>query len=247
MVSNPSLPAPPPLRKSLELGPIALFLDFDGTLVDLAPTPEAIAPEPDLAERLVALSGRFEGRCAIVSGRAIADIEAHIGSLALAKAGSHGADVRAVDGTPIGAPPEEFPQAIATQMRAFAATHAIDYETKPHGGALHYRSDPDKEQVVQSFARDLAMTHGWKAQEGKCVVELVKGDTDKGSAVRALMNTQIFKGAQPIFIGDDLTDEAGFAACKLFESNGILVGEREETVAAFRLPDVASVHHWLEL
>ncbi len=247
MVFSQTLPVPPPLRELCEEGPVALFLDFDGTLVDLAPTPDAIEPLADLAARLQALSERLDGRCAIVSGRAIADIEAHIGPLSVARAGSHGADVYAADRSSIGPPPCEFPEAIETAMRAFAEEHGIDYEKKPHGGALHYRSKPELGDYVGTQARVFAAVHGWKAQEGKCVVELVKGDTDKGSAVRAFMDTQPFKGAHPVFIGDDLTDEEGFAACKLLGGDGILVGDRDDTCAAYRLPNVASVHHWIEL
>lgn len=247
MVSSVNLPAPPPLEQLLASRRPALFLDFDGTLVELASTPDSIRPLPDMSERLRVLADRLENRIALISGRALADIERHIGPLPVAGAGSHGGEVRAADGRAIGAPPGVFPAAIEMEMRAFAAKHAIDYEAKPHGGALHYRSRPEMGDAVTDFGRTLAIAHGWKAQEGKCVVELVKGDSDKGSAVRSLMATSPFAGATPVFIGDDLTDEAGFSVSIEMGGVGIVVGARAETKATHRLPDVASVHKWLNL
>lgn len=247
MVSSANLPAPPPLEHLLSTGRPALFLDFDGTLVELAPTPDSIRPLGDLSHRLGALAERLEHRLALVSGRALADIERHIGPLPIAGAGSHGADVRAADGAALSLPAGEFPAAIEREMRTFAHEHAIDYEAKPHGGALHYRSRPALEALVHDFAQLLAARHGWKAQAGKCVVELVKGDADKASAVHMFMKSPPFAGAYPVFVGDDLTDEAGFAACRAFGSHGILVGDRAYTAAGYRLPDVASVHAWLGL
>jgi trehalose 6-phosphate phosphatase len=247
MVSSANLPAPPPLEELLSTGRPALFLDFDGTLVELAPTPDSIRPLADMSQRLLTLAERLEHRLALVSGRALADIEKHIGPLPIAGAGSHGADIRAANGDALSPPPGEFPEAIEREMRAFAHKHGIDYEAKPHGGALHYRARPEMEAVVQVFGRTLADDHGWKAQGGKCVVEIVKGDADKASAVHTFMRLSPFAGAQPIFIGDDLTDEAGFAACRQLGSHGILVGERAQTAAGYRLPDVASVHAWLGL
>lgn len=247
MASSETLPAPPSLAELAEAGAVALFLDFDGTLVDLAPTPDSISPVADLSRRLGNLTKRLQGRVALISGRAIADIERHIGPVPVAAAGSHGSDIRGVDGRGLGQKPGDFPEAIEAQMRDFAQRNAIDYETKPHGGALHYRSNPEAGDAVIAYATKLAEEHGWKAQGGKFVVELVKGDSDKGSAVRTLMAVEPFKGALPVFLGDDLTDEAGFAACIEAGGHGILVSDREGSKAGYRLPDVASVHQWLDL
>ncbi|MEM6475837.1 MAG: trehalose-phosphatase [Pseudomonadota bacterium] len=242
-----SLPTPPSLESLLQEGPVALFLDFDGTLVELAPGPDQIEPIADLNAKLVQMAERLGGRCAIVSGRAIADIESHIGEISLAAAGSHGSDVRSADGRALGEAPTGLPAALEAELRSYASENAIDYEAKPHGGALHYRSNPQAGEAAQAFAQDLAARHGWSAQSGKCVVELVAGKADKGTAVRALMQEEPFAGARPIFIGDDLTDEKGFAACNEAGGAGILVGTREPTCAQYQLPNVASVHQWLGL
>lgn len=239
--------APPPLATLFEGQSTAIFLDFDGTLVDLAQGPDAIAPLPDLAQRLTRLSQRLDGRCAIVSGRAIADIERHTGPLGIAMAGSHGSDIRSAAGKALGAGPRTLPEAIEAALRAFAEAEDLDYEHKPHGGALHYRRNPAKGPGAHKFAQSLADEHGWAAQSGKCVVELVASNANKGGAVATLMDNSPFNGAVPLFIGDDLTDEAGFLACRDRGGAGILVGNRNDTHAQFRLETVSSVHHWLEL
>lgn len=247
MPSASDLGAPPPLASMLSSRRVALFLDFDGTLVELAPGPDNIEPPPDLARRVRALAARLDEACAIISGRAISDIETHVGSLGIAVAGSHGADIRAAGGEALGAGPQGLPQAIEAKLRAFAEEHDLDFEQKPHGGALHYRRNPDRGPKAQAFADTLAAEHGWAAQSGKCVVELVAQKSGKGSAVGTFMRVAPFKGAYPIFIGDDLTDEAGFAACKERGGAGILVGDLRDTSADYLLDSVAAVHHWLEL
>ncbi|WP_390583041.1 trehalose-phosphatase [Erythrobacter sp. MTPC3] len=241
-------PGPPPSLASLiEAGPAALFLDFDGTLVELAPGPDAIKPRDGLADALGALADRLGGRCAVVSGRGLSDIEKHIGPLPVAGAGSHGSDMRRRDGISVGAGAKALPQEIEQALRAFAEEHGIDYEEKPHGGALHYRAKPDAGVAAENFANELAEKHGWAAQGGKCVIEVVAKTANKGAAVSAFMKEPPFAGSRPFFIGDDLTDEAGFAACEAAGGAGILVGTRSDTRAVFRLPTVQSVHKWLEL
>jgi trehalose 6-phosphate phosphatase len=245
MPSTLALSAPPSLAALSAQERVALFLDFDGTLVELAPGPDAISPMPGMADRLLSLADRLEGCCAVVSGRAIDDIERHIGPLKVAIAGSHGSDIRSASGEALGKGARGLPLEIEQALRAFANEHGVDYEHKAHGGALHYRSNPSQGDKAVAFATALAHEYGWKAQEGKCVIEILAGTSDKGSAVRTFMATQTFEGSRPIFIGDDLTDEAGFAACQELGGIGILVGEREETGAQYRLPDVQSVHIWL--
>ncbi|WP_298333202.1 trehalose-phosphatase [uncultured Erythrobacter sp.] len=247
MHSALALGAPPALATLLTGEGIALFLDFDGTLVELAPRPNAISPIMKFASRCANLADRLEGRCALVSGRSIDDIERHVGPLNMAIAGSHGSDIRSANGASLGDGACPLPAEIETALRNFAAERDVDYEHKPHGGALHYRRNPSQGASAEAFARNLAQKHGWKAQSGKCVIEIVAGKSDKGSAVHTFMASSVFKGARPFFIGDDLTDEAGFAACRELGGAGVLVGTREETVAQYRLPDVSSVHTWLEI
>ncbi|UAB76863.1 trehalose-phosphatase [Erythrobacter sp. SCSIO 43205] len=247
MRSALDLSAPPALATLLAKRRHALFLDFDGTLVELAPTPDTIAPAPELAVRLEHLAHRLGGALALVSGRAITDIESHIGPLQLAAAGSHGSDIRRADGSPLGDGAQVLPPAMEEALRQFAAQEGLDFEQKPHGGALHYRAKPDKAEAADAFAESLAHDHGWSVQRGKCVVEIIAGGADKGSALDALMQEADFTGARPVFIGDDLTDEAGFAAAARHGGFGVLVGERDETCAHHSLATVTQVHTWLEL
>jgi len=247
-MSCPStLPHPPVLAELTGAGPLALFVDFDGTLVELAPTPDGIVVPAGLADRLFALAGRMDQRLALVSGRAIPDLAHHLGPLQVARAGSHGAARELADGSTLGPAALALPVAAADALRAFAAQAGFALEEKPHGAALHYRRDPALEPAGLDFAQGLAATHGLEIKRGKCVIELVRPGASKDGAVRAFMAEPPFAGALPVFIGDDITDEDGFRAAKALGGFGILVGDRAVTLAQYRLHDVAAVHAWLGL
>lgn len=226
---------------------IALFLDFDGTLVELAPTPDGIAVAAGLASRLGELAERLDDRLALVSGRAIVDLEKHLGPVTLACAGSHGSDCRKASGDPLGDAPGGLASETLTAIREFAKNAGFDLEDKPHGAALHYRANPALEPQGLIFAQDLAAKHNLEVKRGKCVIELVAPGANKGAAVAAFMDEAPFAGAMPIFIGDDVTDEDGFAKAQELGGFGIIVGERLGTAARYRLANVAAVHHWLQL
>jgi trehalose 6-phosphate phosphatase len=132
-------------------------------------------------------------------------------------------------------------------MRDFAAREDLVFEAKTHGAALHYRQNTSKGPLARAFVERLADELGWNVQNGKAVSELIAGRSDKGDAVRAFMQKSPFAGARPVFIGDDLTDEHGISACMEQGGCGIMVGDRKVAGAQFRLPDVASVHRWLDL
>lgn len=248
MVGTATIGTPPPLAAFRDSGPVALFIDFDGTLVDIAPTPDGIQVGQGLSQHLAALASRLDGRVALVSGRSLADIETHLGELDLPRAGSHGLDRRRADGTVIGGRAAGLPESVTDAVVDFAqASEGLLYEAKSHGAALHYRAAPALERACLAFADDLAATHGLKAKRGKCVVELVSAEADKGAAVRAFMAEPDFAGAIPVFIGDDVTDEDGFRAAGELGGFGIIVGERKDTLARYRLSTPAKVHEWLNL
>lgn len=241
-------PAIPPdfadLRRS---GLPALFVDFDGTLVEIADRPDAISVPSDLAARLLALSDRIDGRVALVSGRALGDIESYTGALSIARAGSHGGARLLASGVPLGDAAGVLPAQVVAAIRSFAQKHAFALEEKPHGAALHYRAAPDLAQLGHDFADELALAHGLQVKRGKFVIELVLPGADKGAAVRAFMAVAPFAGGLPIFIGDDVTDEDGFAAAEQLGGFGIRVGDPAPTRARYRLSDPAAVHAWLGL
>jgi trehalose 6-phosphate phosphatase len=231
----------------LEFGSLSLFLDFDGTLVDLAELPTSISVPDRLGARLEGLSRRLGGRLALVSGRAVPDLEGFLGRIQVARAGSHGVARLLADGASLGAEPQALPENAATLLESFAAEHGFFLEQKPHGAALHYRTAPHLHERGIEFARRLADLYGLQVKRGSYVVELVCRGADKGAAVQAFMGVEPFAGSRPVFLGDDLTDEDGFTAASGLGGFGVLVGDRNPTVASYRLANTAAVHAWLEL
>lgn len=239
--------APPSLSALRARGPIALFLDFDGTLVEIAPGPEAIRVPRDLGPRIEKLGKRLDGRLALVTGRALDNLESHLGPLRVARAGSHGAARKLADGAALGESPAPLPDAACQLLREFSQTSGLLLETKPHGAALHFRARPERESEVAALASELAGEFGLLVKSGKSVVELVSPGAGKDGAVRAFMAIAPFEGAVPVFIGDDVTDEDGFRAAGEFGGWGIAVGERPSQAARYRLDGVGQVYEWLEL
>ena len=235
------LPLPPPTLAR----DAALFIDFDGTLVDLAPTPDAVRPAAHLPALLARLAARLGGRLALVSGRGAAELAAFLGDPPLIVAGSHGVETRRPDGR-IDAPAAPDTQALLAALRGFVADHPGTLaEEKRFGAALHWRQAPEAEAAATAFAVDLAERHRLHLQPGKMVAELRAAGGDKGDAVTILMRQPGWTGTRPLFLGDDLTDEAGFSAAAALGGAGILVGDPRDTAAAYRLPDVAGTLAWL--
>lgn len=236
---------PPPPHSLLD--DAALFLDFDGTLVELADTPDAIRVSPGLAPMLERLRRRLEGRIAIVSGRSLEDLKRHVPLHDIAFSGSHGLELQLAHGTrlplsiPIGL--EDTRAAIA---RFAAETEGLIVEEKPVSIALHYRGVPDQAARVAAFMTALAKARGFTLQAGQMVIELRPDGANKGDAVKAFMTDPAFLGARPLFVGDDLTDEHAFAAVAALGGAGVLVGPERATAATYRLGSVAAVAAWLE-
>lgn len=247
MASQHPLPSPPPFAELLSQERAAVFLDFDGTLVELAAEPDAIEVPGHLNLRLHDLKARLEGRLALVSGRAIDDLTRHLGSCEIAMAGSHGLHTVRADGELAGRSPDALPGDAVEALRVFAQSNDLRYETKSHGGALHYRSDPSRKGQVDAFAAQVAQEFSLEVMHGKCVAELVYPGTSKASAVQTFMSQPPFAGSVPIFLGDDITDEDGIKAAIECGGFGIAVGERDSDSARYHLSGVAAVHEWLEL
>jgi trehalose 6-phosphate phosphatase len=235
---------PPPLSR---FAPAALFLDFDGTLVELAEAPGAIAVPSGLAALLDRVSARLDGRLAIVSGRAVDDLRGHLGRCAAVLSGSHGAELHYADGRSIAVSKPPGLAAARESVRRFAAGgEGLLVEDKPAGVALHYRQAPERASEVDAFLEDLAGRSGLALQRGKMVAELRPEGSDKGAAVRRLIGEPPFAGARPVFVGDDLTDEDAFRAAASLGGEGILVGPARPSAARWRLDGVADVTSWLE-
>lgn len=226
----------------------ALFLDIDGTLLTHAETPDAVYVDDALRELLERLQLQNGGALALVSGRAIADVDALFAPLVLPVAGQHGVEWRDAAGNVHHLPfPEEHLRQVAQRFAAFKARHpGIVFEDKGHNLALHYRLAPQLEREVRTLVEHAVADLGenFELQAGKLVYELKPGGHDKGTAIEALLSTAPFEARTPVFIGDDLTDEYGFATVQRLGGHAVKVGEGE-SVAEWRLADVEAVRAWL--
>ncbi len=245
MLEEQRLPPPPALKDDA-----ALFLDVDGTLLEFASRPDAVQLPPQLRDWLARIGERLQGALALISGRPLAQIDALFAPLRLPAAGLHGTQLR-YSGEDAIAPAETAPWLHDLHQRALHFAHAhpgVLVEAKGQALALHWRNAPAAAQAVDAFARaQLPQLEGVRLQPGNHVVELVSAGHNKGGAVAALMDTPPFAGRRPVFMGDDLTDEHGFAAAARLGGHGILVGTRSGSQAQYALPDVAAVHDWLSV
>ncbi|MCC7268290.1 MAG: trehalose-phosphatase [Caulobacteraceae bacterium] len=241
LVSVVEPPAP------LALGRIALFLDLDGTLAPIAPRPDAVGYEPRRSRLLERLIGALDGRLAIVSGRSLADIDRILADVHPVVSAVHGLVIRTAEGVATSTvDPRQLDRARQV-LGAFAARDpGLLVEDKEISLALHYRLAPACEPEAVRLVEGLAAELGWEFQPGRAVAELRPPGPDKGDSVRRLMATAPFAGAVPVFVGDDITDEDGFRAAAELGGFGVVVGARRDTLASYRLKDVAAVLDWLE-
>lgn len=237
------LAAPKPLR----LGKTALFLDLDGTLAPIVDRPQDVHPDPRRSDLLARLEARLAGRLAVVSGRTLPDIDRILEGRVRTIAAVHGLVRREADGRTAHAPPHPaLPQAARALRRVAGADNGMIVEDKGLSATLHYRMAPEQADRAHAAADRLAAETGLSIQKGDMVVELRTPGPNKGDSVRSFMAAAPFAGATPVFVGDDLTDEDGFAAAAALGGYGVLVGPRRDTAASYRLADVEKALAWLE-
>jgi trehalose 6-phosphate phosphatase len=249
---NAALPRPD-ARSLLRNGRnIALFLDFDGTLAEIAPHPDAVIVPATTRQLLARLQAALDGAVAVVTGREIATIDQHLAPLRLAVAGVHGLIRRDAAGrtfnTLDAAIAARLPGLVDAAAAPLVRLHPeLGVEYKTGAVALHYRGAPDQAAacvaVMQAVADqlpdvDVRLCHG------RQVVEVVAGHSDKGTAVAAYLAEPPFRGRVPVFIGDDVTDEDGFTVVNTASGLSIKVGDGT-TVADHRLADPGDVFAWL--
>lgn len=242
-LSQPAFgPTPPPLSAT-----IALFLDFDGTLADIAPVPDAARLAPGMLEALQRAVRRVSGRVALVSGRPIATLRQFVPLQGLAMAGVHGLERMHGDGRLEAPQPHPGIAAARTVLQALTAREPrLLLEDKGLSIGLHYRDAPWLWAQAMEVVSRLAHRHGLAVQTGKMVIELRTPGADKGDAVLAFMDAPPFFGHVPVFVGDDDTDEAAFRAVAALGGHGIRVGSSAAgSAASYSLPDVAAVARWL--
>ncbi|MBU2407747.1 MAG: trehalose-phosphatase [Gammaproteobacteria bacterium] len=231
---------PPPLA-----GNSALFLDFDGTLVALAATPEAIVVPPTLVSLLDELRERVGGALAIVTGRPIESIDRFLDPLRLPVAGEHGVQRRDARGQ-MQERPAFDPAPIVGVAEALAREHpGLLVEPKHSGVSLHYRSAPELESVCRAVMESaLTGRPQFELIHGKFVFEIKPASINKGSAIQSFMREAPFAGRVPVFAGDDTTDETGFAVVQPAGGGAIKVGAGP-SLATHRLESSMAVLDWL--
>lgn len=203
----------------------ALFLDVDGTLIDLASTPTGVKIPQELPGQLLSLFTQLDGAMALVTGRSIESVDAMFAPFQFPVAGMHGSEVRDGSGN--------LGRKLISRLALDQARQELEkltarwpqtiIEDKGLAIAMHYRLVPEAERAVQATMSTVhsRLGEGWKLQNGKMVVELLPSGTDKGSAVADFMTMAPFQGRKPLAIGDDLTDEAMFRFVN--GSNGLSV------------------------
>jgi trehalose 6-phosphate phosphatase len=236
--------SPPPLGEGH-----AVFLDIDGTLLELAPAPDAVRVDPELALLLPRLRKSLGGALALITGRAISDVDRLFPGLRMPVAGQHGCERRDALGTlHLHAPRTATLERLRALFTDFARSHeGLLLEDKGATLALHYRKAPQLAATVRRTMTEQVRAVGitaYRLQPGKQLLELRPDNRDKGTAIRDFMRERPFKGRCPVFIGDDRTDEHGFAVIDAIGGWSVKVGPGR-TRARYRLRDVRSVRAWL--
>ena len=223
----------------------ALFLDFDGTLTEMAPRPEAVRIASGLVPTLSSLQAHLGGALAIVTGRPEADIDGFLAPLRLPLASEHGAQYRLTDASHPAIEPPDLAPVLRAARELAARNPGLLVEEKRASIALHYRQSPCLEALCHdTLARTMQALDGVELLRGKYVFEVKPRGIHKGQAIIDFMAQPPFAGRMPVFVGDDVTDEAGFAAAQALGGWGIKVGEGP-TVAQYRCMTPAALRGWL--
>jgi trehalose 6-phosphate phosphatase len=208
---------------------VALFLDFDGTLAEIAEKPDAVAVDPSLPPVLARLREQLGGALAIVSGRPIAFLDDRLGSSRFDAAGLHGVEYR-IGGQLSSCRPEDHPnlRAAVARLEDVLEPHpGLLVEDKGCSVAIHWRLAPHEADFARSLACAMAEALGpeYRLQHGKAVAEILPAGAAKGAVIERFLDEPAYRGRIPVFIGDDLTDEGGFAVVNARGGVSVRVGE----------------------
>lgn len=228
----------------------ALFLDVDGTLIEIAARPDEVRVAPGLPALLGRLAVRLEGALALVSGRSIETLDRLLAPTRLTAAGLHGAEIRlTADAQILRMKPSPAIIALRPVLAAAASEwRDVLVEDKQIAIALHYRQAPERASDVQRLMQELAAASGGELEAllGRSMVELRPTGANKGRALTTLMHEPAFAGREPVMLGDDVTDEDAFAAAEAFGGRGLRVGTAEgRWTMPPNLAGPAAVHAWL--
>ncbi|HYW56156.1 MAG TPA: trehalose-phosphatase [Polaromonas sp.] len=224
----------------------ALFLDFDGTLVELASQPEAVEIPPGLVDSLKTLSHQLNGALALVSGRRMLDLDQFLSPLRLPTAAEHGAHRRSADGELTSAHAVNMEAVLQTAGALVSQHPGLRLEQKNLAISLHYRHAPELESLcLAEMQAGIARSTGLDLMQGKCVIDIKPAGVSKGTAIAAFMAEAPFAGRTPLFAGDDVTDEAGFTQVQSMGGYAVKVGQGP-TVAQHRCDSVGQLMAWLQ-
>ncbi|WP_241622667.1 trehalose-phosphatase [Rosenbergiella australiborealis] len=225
----------------------AFFFDIDGTLAPLQDMPNAVQIPATVIEQLIDLSKLSDGAVAFVSGRPLNQIDHLTQPLRGAAAGTHGAEIRTLDGQHLGAS-ADTQQLRAIEQQLALHTDSMDgvwIEKKGVAFAVHYRQAPTAQQVLHQIVQRIVDGYpAFTVQAGKCVWEIKPRGYDKGKAINYLMMTPPFIGRIPVFIGDDVTDEAGFHIVNQQQGISIKIGAGDSE-ATHRFAEVEQLYRWI--
>jgi trehalose 6-phosphate phosphatase len=227
----------------------ALFLDVDGTLLDYVPRPDAAIVPPALLQTLRALSAALSGALAIISGRTIADLDRLFAPLRLPVAGQHGAEARQGERTGVFALGSPALASILAPVYALGERRlAIMIENKGLSAAIHYaEAGPEREALNAILPEAVARSDGaFQLLPSHLAFDIVPRAVDKGRAVDWFMAAAPFAGRVPVFIGDERTDEDGFAAVVARGGHAIKIGPRGNSIAPWRMQSPQELRAWLE-
>jgi len=223
----------------------ALYLDFDGTLAAFAPHPDGVTVKESLPVLLSGLRERLGGAVALVTRRSLASLDSLIATDRFPGAGLHGLELRrsAGEASPVHA--TSVAAALAEKLRRrFADDPRVVIEDKGPAVALHYRRARARADECIAAMREFVAGTDLEVIAGHAVIEARPHGTDKGGALRKLAAEPPFADRQPVFVGDDATDEDGFRAAAELGGYGIKVGPGA-SVARYRMDTVEDVHEWL--
>ena len=231
--------------------PILLLLDFDGTLSEIASSPDEAVLCPGNFQLLEELAAHPQCTVGVVSGRALADVSDKVGVPGLVYAGNHGLeidgpgirylhpDIEAILPT-IEQADREITGALAEMPGAFV-------ENKTLTLTVHFRQTPaEHHDAVASAFYDAANS---LVSDGVCRVTAAKSalelrpavDWHKGRAL-ALIRDRLAPDAFPLYVGDDATDEDAFRTAQAVGGAGVFVGPADaSTCADWRLGTPADV------
>jgi trehalose 6-phosphate phosphatase len=237
-------------RKTRAGGAVALFLDVDGTLLDFALRPDAVITPPELVASLAAAEQKLEGALALVSGRTLAELDRLFAPLRLRASGVHGAEMRFESGGPVSNLPEaaQMPDSLwRTVLRVTEEFPGTLAENKGFSYAVHFRLAPWSEAPLRAaIAKAVANEPDGAIEimDAHFALELKRPGSNKGRAIKSFLSTPPFSGRTPIFVGDDTTDESGFAMVSSIGGFAFAVGEHlPGAIGVFERP--GDVRDWL--